>query len=235
MTEPLYISSASLAPIVKIVGVKIKQLRSEIRAADAGAIGPVFLMYGLLVQTLDRLRRGQITDSWWQEILNKLGHKFVAPDFLKKPALRQWLSIREVEEALLSITSAHIMGTSIDDEANIYGQLSQRYADVTGEAEHLAKRPIEVVIAVLTAGFIARIPSNQHAIAAMIQQLHQQVTQIDTKLDLIPSNFSDPAVQKLRTEIVTTELTSLLLHRMFDVGHCKKSHIGTAWSCGERR
>jgi len=47
--------------------------------------------------TLARLCGGNIDDTWWQNLLNHIGHQVVAPDFLRMPALQEWLADEQVQ------------------------------------------------------------------------------------------------------------------------------------------
>lgn len=215
MTEPLSVLAKVLIPLVAAVRGPVRRLRAERRAADDGSGGPVDLMRGLLVETLRRLQRGQLDDDWWQQILDKLGHKYVAPDFLRVPALRDWLRLEAVEDGLVALAKANVMGTVHGAEPDVRKRLRACYADVTGEAEHRANGPIDVVVAVLTAGYLAAIPRNQQAATAMIQQVDEGVRRANAKLDDLASR-RDPLVQSVHTERVEEELADILAQRMFD-------------------
>ncbi|MYD98144.1 MAG: hypothetical protein F4X98_12290 [Gammaproteobacteria bacterium] len=173
------------------------------------------LMRGLLLETLRRLQGGQVDDGWWRRTLDKLGQKYVAPHFLKMPALQEWLRIEAVEEGMVAMARAYVMGTTDVGEPEVRKQLRALYADVTGEAEHLAEGPIDVVVAVLTAGYIAAIPGDQRPTAAMIQQVDEGVRRANAKLHDLGTT-RDPFVQSVHVERVEEELSDILAHRMFD-------------------
>ena len=188
MTEPLSVLAKGLAPLVAAVRGPVRRLRAERRAADDGSGGPIDLMRGLLLETLRRLQRGQVDDVWWQQILDKLGHKYVAPDFLKVPALQDWLRLEAVEEGVVEIAKAYVMGTKDEGEPDIRKRLRACYADVTGEAEHRAEGSIDVAVAVLTAGYVAAIPRNQQPMTAMIQQVDEGVRQANANWTILAAD-----------------------------------------------
>ena len=59
-----------------------------------------------LDQTLDRIRGGNIEDSWWRGLLRGLGQSYVAPDFLRQPALQAWLREDQVADDLKTLATA---------------------------------------------------------------------------------------------------------------------------------
>ena len=215
MTEPLSVVAKGLAPLVGAVRGPVRRLRAERRAADDGSGGPVDLMRGLLLETLRRLQGGHVDDAWWHEILDRVGQKYVAPDFLKMPTLQEWLHIEAVEEGVVAMAKAYVMGTTDDGEPDIRKRLRACYADVTGEAEHRAEGPIDVVVAVLTAGYVAAIPHDQQPTAGMIQQVDEGVRRANAKLDDLGTR-RDPLVQSVHAERVEKELSDILAQRMFE-------------------
>ncbi len=50
-----------------------------------------------LDETLGRLCQGNVDDAWWRNVLDRIEHKYVAPDFLRKPALQEWLADEQVQ------------------------------------------------------------------------------------------------------------------------------------------
>ena len=178
--------------------------------------GPVDLMRELLLETLRRLQGGQVDDGWWRRTLDKLGQNYVAPHFLKMPALQEWLQIEAVEEGMVAMAKAYVMGTTDEGEPEVRKRLRAFYADVTGEAEHRAEGPIDVVVSVLTAGYIAAIPGDQRPTAAMIQQVDEGVRRVNAKLDDLGAK-RDPLVQSVHAERVEKELSDILALRMFGI------------------
>ena len=214
MTDELSgIGAKALVPLARVAGAHIQRLRAEKQAAVGGSPGPVDLMEEVLLATFKRLTRGQVEDALWQRVLDAAGRAYVAPHFLKKPALQQWLDIDAVREGLMDLAKANVMGT-VDDEQGIRNRLGACYAEATGEAEHFAEQPTDDVLAVLIAGYIAAIPSTERAAAGMMQQGFQR---IEAKLDdMARLPRSDPFAQHVREEKVQSELSDILTLRRFD-------------------
>ena len=217
MTDLLSVSAKGLAPLVKAVRGPVRRLQAERRAAADGFAGPMDPMREIFSETLRRLQGGQVDDSWWRQTLARLGQEYVAPDFLKAPALQEWLGVEGVAEGLVAIAKSYVMGTTNEGETEVRKQLCVLYEDVTGEAEHQAEGPIDVVVAVLTAGFIAAIPGDQLPTVAMIQQVNEDVRRVNAKLDDLGTT-RDPFVQSVHVEKVEEELSDILAQRMFDMG-----------------
>ena len=219
MTEPsLSTLARGLLPLVGTARSRVQRLRAERHAAvGVSSFGPVDLMDEVLRDTWPRLV-GRVDDAWWRRVLDAVEHAYVAPDFLKKPALQQWLRIDAVQEGFVAMAKANIRGAA-DDEQGIRNRLAACYADVTGEAEHFAGQPTDVVLAVLIAGYIAAIPGSERATAGMIQQVDKGVQRIEAKLDDAARwPRPDPLVQRLHEEKAQSELSDILTHRIFDSG-----------------
>ena len=73
---------------------------------------PPPLLDELLNETLDRIRGGNIESGWWQGLLDRFGQRYVAPDFLRKPALQEWLVDESVVDDLKAIAKGRIMSTA---------------------------------------------------------------------------------------------------------------------------
>ena len=220
MIEPsLGVSAKVLSPLVRAVSGHVRRLRAERHAAGDVSFGPVDLMDEVLRDTWARLI-GRVDDAWWRRVLGAFELAYVAPDFLKKPALQQWLRVDPVQEGFVAMAKANIMGAAVDDEQGIRDRLGEWYAEVTGEAQHFAKQPTDVVLAVLIAGYIAAIPSSERATAGMIQQVGKR---IEAKLDDVTRwpRF-DPSVQRVHEEKAHSELSDILTHRMFDLSQATK-------------
>ena len=217
MSESLSAAAKGLSPLVRAIRGPVRTLRAERRAADGGSAEPADLMREPLLRTLRRLQGGQVDDAWWRRLLDKLGQEYVTPDFLMMPALQEWLRSEAVEEGVMAIAKACVMGTTADGDFDIRERLRARYAEVTGEAPHRAEDPIDVVVAVMTAGYIAAIPAEQQPLAGMIQQVEEGVKQANAKLGALglPTRH-DPFVQSAHLERAEAELSSILAQRMFD-------------------
>ncbi len=147
---------------------RVWRLSSERRAAVPKLRTPHDIIEDLLDQTLHRLRKGDIDDVWWKRILTHFAHNYITPDFLQKPALRGWLADHRVAVAFKALAT-HLIATGTAHDGEYPNVLVESYSSHTGEASHLATVPIEVVLAVLVAGYIASVPADQRASFGVIQ------------------------------------------------------------------
>ena len=173
---------------------------------------PSSLMDELLNETLDRIRGGSIDTGWWQSLLTRFGQQYIAPDFLMKPALQEWLGEELVENDLKTIATWRIMATA-HDEAAPRDRLAQNYSNRTGEALHFAAGPIDVVVAILVAGYIEGIRTDPHATAGMLQV---GFSRIDERLDDLIQSISpitDPVTRHAHREHAVNELSRILAVR----------------------
>ena len=169
-------------------------------------------MDDLLNETLDRIRGGSIDAGWWQSLLDRFGQQYIAPDFLRKPALQEWLGEEPVAQDLKNIATWRIMATA-QDEAATRDRLARTYSVHTLEAPHFAHGSIDVVVAILVAGYIEAIPTDPRATAGMLQT---GISRIDERLDHLTqclSPITDPATRRKHTEIAEKELARILAVR----------------------
>ena len=159
---------------------------------------------------------GEVEDSWWRRILDRLGHQYIVPDFLTNPALREWLTDTYVANDLKVLAKALIMGGPGGDP-EIYGRLAHSYSNQTGEASQLADGPIEVTVAILVAGYIASIPPDQRPVAGMLQEMFGQ---FDKRFDRLEETrllvLRDPIIQQAHTDQAEKALSQILILRAFD-------------------
>ena len=173
-------------------------------------------MAGALNETLARLRGGTIDDSWWRRILNHFGQRYVSPDFLQKPALQAWLADQQVAADFKAVAASRIVFRS-EGSAELVARLVESYSNFTGEAHHFADGPVEVVTAVLVAGYIASIPSGQRALAGLAQAGFQNISaRFDRLEDGLRHHAVDPITQEAHTQRASAELSSILRMRTFD-------------------
>ena len=176
---------------------------------------PYSLMDELLNETLDRIRGGSIDTGWWQTLLDRFGQRFIAPDFLRKPALQEWLREEPVANDLKAIATWRIMATA-QDEAAPRDRLAQTYSIRTGEALYFAAGTIDAVVAILVAGYIEAIGADQRAIAGMVQT---GISRIDDQLGRLRqavSPLTDPITRQTHTEHAVKELARILTLRAID-------------------
>ena len=169
-------------------------------------------MDDLLNETLDRIRGGSFDTGWWQRLLDRFGQQYIAPDFLRKPTLQEWLRKEPVANDLKTIATWRIMATA-QDEAAPRDRLAQTYSIQSGEALYFAAGPIDAVVAILVAGYIEAIGADQRAIAGMVQT---GISRIDERLDHLIQSISpitDPITRHAHTEHAEKELARLLALR----------------------
>ena len=242
MEVSISVAARVLLPIAKAVAPKIEQLRAERRAAQdpfgvqsgpgnlvlvhldhrAMTQEPFRVRWDLLGQNLKetlelRFLGGNFDDAWWRRVLASLEQDYVVPKFFKMPTVQSWLGEEDVQEGIVSLARANLMGQLAEGENETRKRLSENYSKHTGEPEHFAKNPIDVVVAVLTAGYIASIPRNQQAVAGMVQASHghldRRLEGLERKLDSTLER--DPVVQSVHAKVAEDELSTILTLRMF--------------------
>ena len=209
MTDPYMASLArGLIPLVKAASRKASRLHAE-RTASQTPGNPDLMEINLNI-TLGRLRGGEIDRPWWQNILDQFGLAYIAPEYLKKPALQEWLADQHVADDLKVLAKANLMpGFSHDSE--IRERLRQSYSDRTGEVGQFADLPGDIVVGILVAGYLASIPSDLQPLAGMFQALSGQLLE-----QAHPLPLEDPVLHQAHTERAEHELTSILSLRPFD-------------------
>ena len=201
-----------LRPFATSVFGHARRLSAERQAGQVPLTHSSSLMDELLKETLDRIRGGSIDSGWWQSLLDRFGQQYIAPDFLRKPALREWLAEEPAANDLKTIATWRIMA-SAQDEAAPRDRLAQSYSNRTGEAHYLAARPIDVVVAILVASYIGAIRAEDRAVAGMLQT---GISRIDERLDHLSQAISpvtDPITRRAHTEHAEKELARILALR----------------------
>ena len=108
------------------------------------------------------------------------------------------------------------MTASADPEEPI-ANLTESYSDFTGEASHFADGPIEVVIAILVAGYLASIPTDQRAMVGIIQHgLKDLGTRVHKLQETLRPSDVDPITEKAHTLEATAALNAVLRTRAID-------------------
>ncbi len=217
MPDPSLSHLASLLrPVVQLIMSRVARLHAEHQAGQMPTGVSSNLLEKTLNETLHRLRGGNVEDSWWRNILDRIGQEYIAPEFLKKPALQEWLAEERVSDNLKALASAQIMSSNAND-VETRSHLAQSYSEQTGETLQFADGPIDIVVAVLVAGYIASIPPDQHPVAGMVQEVAKQVSGVSEQLHEIRSlPVTDPITQQAHTEKATQELDKILILRAFN-------------------
>ena len=215
-SEPtLSLLSAALQPFVERVYRKCSRLVAERQAGQVPITQPSSIMDDLLTETLGRIRLEDGDSAWWRQLLNYFGHSFIAPDFLKKPALGEWLDEERVSNDLKLLATERIIGSDVDQTA-IRDRLAKRYAARTGEAQQLSGGPIDVVTGILVAGYVASIPDEQRALAGMLQAGNDRVVAAVEGVGRSLSGLEDPITRRTHTEKAAKDLANILLVRTFN-------------------
>ena len=204
--------SAALQPFVESVYRQCSRLAAERQAGQVPITKPSSVMDDLLTETLGRIRLEDGNFGWWRQLLDYYGHSFVAPDFLKKPALREWLDEEQVSNDLKLLSTERIIGSGVDQTV-IRDRLAKRYAERTGETQQLAGGPIDVVTAILVAGYVASIPGEQRAVAGMVQTGTDRIVEAVQSAERSLSGLQDPITRRSHTENAAKELAHVLLLR----------------------
>jgi tetratricopeptide (TPR) repeat protein len=220
MTDTLSALARPLASVAQALWRPVRSVYRQRQAEQMPFDGGNDLLEQGLDETLNRLRGGNVDDTWWQNLLTRIGHEFVAPDFLRKPALQEWLADEEVQRDTKALARARVMGADTDDrEARM--RLRRAYALSTGELELLADGPIDVVLAILAAGYLGRIDSSLEPIAGMIQgsarESREAFGRVEEQLGDVQRRVEgfgpDPYVEQAHNEAAARELNLLCKQR----------------------
>ena len=226
MSDPaLSILASLLRPVAQATFKYAAKYASRLYAERKAGRSPTNLplMESILDQTLDILRGGKIDDSWWRKILNQLGHQYIAPDFLKNQELQEWLTDSRVTDDLKVLAKALIMGGAGSD-TEIRARLAKSYTSQTGEASHLADEPIDVTVAILVAGYIASISTDQRPLAGMLQEMfgsvHERFDHLEeTRLSIL----GNPIIQQAHTDQAKEELSRIIMLQAFNPPRARQS------------
>jgi hypothetical protein len=182
--KPLISIGTALAPLVK-------QLRAERQAGANSTHVKAALLDAALEKTLNRLHDIEAHDTWWGELLQRAETKYVRPDYLAKPSIRDWLSEAAVRDDLKTLGLAALLPPS-GDQAAIIARVADRYAHHTGEAAPLATGPIQAIVNILLAGTLAPGTKGDFVVAGLVQQSYKQMNaRLDTiegKIGALSSN-----------------------------------------------
>lgn len=168
MTESISAIAKTLLPVVKALSPKLRQLYKERKAARMPIGEASDLLEKGMDETLDRLTGGKAIGEWWKGLLNKIGHEYISPKFLRIEAISEWLSDSKVQTDFKSLAREHIMGQE-DHDQDTYQRLRQTYSAKTGEDERLANGPIGVIVAIIAAGYFGSISPEIEPVAGMMQ------------------------------------------------------------------
>ena len=208
MVDPI-ITSALSSGLISFVKDSLR-IASRLRDERKAGKNPVVpdLLESNLDETLDRIKGGNIDDSWWRTTLDKVNHKFITPEFLQKPTLREWLNQKDVQRDLKTLAKG-ILLSEIDDVEQVRARLTQSYSVLTGESSQLADNPIDTTLAILVSGYIASLPSNQRPTIGLFQELSAQMHERFDRLEDFGLGFTnDIETKKVHTHQAEIELSS---------------------------
>ena len=221
MPDPSFSTlAAALRPVFREATQYVRRLHTE-RSAVSSTYNASLLEH-TINDTLNRLKGGNVTDTWWRNLLTVVGHKYIAPDFLKVHAIQEWLGQQDVANDFRVLAADLVMGVPVE-RSEERKRLAAEYSKYTGEDGRRAQGPIDVVTEILVAGYLSSIPSNQRPLAGMLQQVHGSLNerldnleekQVAALTELITERF--PIVQQLLTPHVERELSEILSLRALD-------------------
>ena len=139
MEELVTGAAKALAPLTHAVGRKVSQLQAERAAAKEPFRLQPDLLNQKLNETLSRFLGGTVDDAWWRRVLSRMEQAYVVPEFFKMPRVQRWLGEEYVQEGIVSLARANIMGQLPEREDETRGRLSESYAEHTGEPKCFAK------------------------------------------------------------------------------------------------
>ena len=222
-----------LVSVAKVVWPSLRKLHAEKLAGKTPFAHGTDLLEKGLDETFARLRGGSVDDAWWKSLPIRVGHQLITPEFLRKPALHEWLSNESVQADFKTLARARLLGAEVDD-VETTKRLRKAFSDSTGEDKRRANGPIGVVVAVLAAGYLGSIDQRLKPIVAMVQAgvqenragfetMEDRFDDVDRKLDLIGP---DQHLVKAHSETASKELSMIRKRRSLDIdGSREKSRI----------
>jgi len=232
MVESTSAIAKTLLPVVKALSPKLRRLNKERKAARMPIGNGSNLLEKGMDETLDRLTGGKDFEEWWKRLLNKIGHEYISPRFLHIQAISEWLSNSQVQTDFKSLARKHIMGQN-DHDQYTYQRLRHTYSAKTGEDERLAIGPIEVIVAIIVAGYFGSIGPEIEPVAGMIQahdreskrdrqELHGGIRVIEKKIENLGPDYH---TTKVHNEIAQQKLNELLKRRSVEPARTEREII----------
>lgn len=235
MPESISMIAKVLLPVAKALSPKLRRVYRERQAGRMPVGGTDDLLEKGMEETLKRLVGGKIDDAWWRKTLDKIGHKYIAPDLLRIHAIREWLSAPQVQADFKSLARERIMGSD-DDDQNVLTRLRQTYAEFTGEHERLAEGPIDVIVAIIAAGYFGSIRPEIEPVVGMIQdharEANKAFQKFDESLESIDNRFKylgpDHYAVQAHNNIAQKELYQVLKRRSLELDRTLQEIIALA-------
>ena len=225
MSDPV---SSTLLLAVKAIAPRFLAHARRLNAERRAGANPetTDLMEVNLDETLNRLRKGDVDESWWKNILNRIEHPYVAPDFLSNPVVQTWLAEDVVSSDLKSLAKNLVLGGNGFD-ASTLDRLRTSFPEEARQQKQSRIHCIDNVVSILAAGFIASIPPDQSPLAGMFQNsLTQMHERFDGLEDRLPSNLARPEprsdlTRQLVSNAAKQELSAILSLRTFDASRAR--------------
>lgn len=199
--------------LARMAAPEVRRLRAERGAAEESPSSVGFLEQ-LFDATLSRLRGGVDDEGWWRQLFVRVGHAYVAPDFLRKPTLQAWLSDLAVQNDLKRQARDKVgLGTTKDDGPR--ERLRSSYAEYTGEDQRLGEGTIDVVEAILIAGFLSSLRPSDVPLAAIfetgLQGIHERFDVLER--NLVGGAILDQSIVRILSESARDLLRPILRRR----------------------
>lgn len=205
-----------LSPLLGSVWQELRVLRDERKAGKNPFAANTEYLSSSFDETLTRLRKIDDNEKWWRQLLTYFKSKYVAPNLFMKPALRDWLADQGVAERLKDLAAAKLVGTSEYDAADLKS-LIDSYGVATGEARRFAESAVDIAVAMLVAGALAKMSEGTRLATgitlARIDSLERQIPEVVAD-KIIASRLLDPVVIKAHNETARDVLCRILKRRV---------------------
>lgn len=195
---------APLLGIVRAVWPSIRQLYGERRAGQA-PLRSTDLLDSILDRGLAHISQDTgVDEEWWRVFLATIVHEYITPDFLRIPAVQEWLAQAQVKDDIKTIARSRILGSPVDDR-EVVDRLAQAYSIATGEAPNLASGPIEVIVAIVSASVLGRLSTEGQVLGGMMQAGTQAIQE---QMAALAERVSDIAVPGQATPVLDEKANS---------------------------
>ena len=178
VTDPSLGSLKLLRPLVDLTKKRVRIWRAQRKAAREPSLMAARQMDTALRGEFANLQAEKTEESWWQGVLRSIGQAVIASDDLRAPAVQRWLQMEAVEDDIVAIAKALVTTAALDDEDAIRARLRRSYEAEVSDADASAADAIEVVSAVVAAGYMAATPPDQQGVVGHLQVIGDDVSQI---------------------------------------------------------
>jgi hypothetical protein len=173
----LTLAKAPLLAAVKVVTSsltrQVRRLRAQRRAARGEELPKPNRIAACLDETIAAMTGRANKPSWWPNAIAKVQLAGINPDpIFRGESLSPWLDDPQVRQSLRALAARRLDGqskSSADDTD--FGLLASKYEERVGDAGVLARGIVDVILAVLMAGFRADLASDPglQALSAQVQ------------------------------------------------------------------